>query len=323
MTALNYQTFDLGYILNSAMFDANGGCGYVLKPSYLRSPPVGGNTSQASYVVASGSSEIGIAVGSSEVALNADTLRTAPDVPRPLRPLELPARLFRLRVQLIAAVHVPRHIDPLLDTHLVEIESMPFEWWRATGGTTDFAEKSGGVPLSEMSGKVTTCDPFVRVEVHGGRFGAAGRVDAGAVTETKLAHRSVWESEPSSAAAGAHNGLSSQWHGEGASFDIVASHPEITQALFTVSWRPTSRDKPRPLALAAINLSCVQDGLRCLALREPKHGRPLRFTRLLMRVSTEPVARAELKLETDAPTRAAHRRRSIQQSVVSLFSTSG
>ena len=38
MAALNYQTYDLGYILNCAMFQANGGCGYVLKPAYLRAP---------------------------------------------------------------------------------------------------------------------------------------------------------------------------------------------------------------------------------------------------------------------------------------------
>ena len=48
-------------------------------------------------------------------------------------------------------------------------------------------------------------------------------------------------------------------------------------------------EKPRPLAIATINLMCVRPGLRCLSLREPKHGLPLRFTKLLLRVHKEAV----------------------------------
>ncbi|KND00834.1 phosphatidylinositol phospholipase C [Spizellomyces punctatus DAOM BR117] len=36
MVAMNYQTFDKGMQLNHAMFNLNGRCGYVLKPSFLR-----------------------------------------------------------------------------------------------------------------------------------------------------------------------------------------------------------------------------------------------------------------------------------------------
>ena len=35
--ALNYQTDDDQNLLNRAMFRGNGGCGYILKPRYLRS----------------------------------------------------------------------------------------------------------------------------------------------------------------------------------------------------------------------------------------------------------------------------------------------
>lgn len=35
LVALNYQTDDLSLHLNAAMFEANGGCGYVLKPPVL------------------------------------------------------------------------------------------------------------------------------------------------------------------------------------------------------------------------------------------------------------------------------------------------
>jgi hypothetical protein len=34
--ALNYQTDDLQNLLNRAWFSGNGGCGYILKPEYLR-----------------------------------------------------------------------------------------------------------------------------------------------------------------------------------------------------------------------------------------------------------------------------------------------
>ncbi|KAI1304239.1 1-phosphatidylinositol 4,5-bisphosphate phosphodiesterase beta-4 [Halotydeus destructor] len=36
MVALNYQTYDEALILNRALFNQNGGCGYVLKPDSLR-----------------------------------------------------------------------------------------------------------------------------------------------------------------------------------------------------------------------------------------------------------------------------------------------
>ncbi|KAL1742013.1 PLC-like phosphodiesterase [Schizophyllum fasciatum] len=36
VVAINWQTFDLGYIINQAMFRRNGGAGYVLKPPALR-----------------------------------------------------------------------------------------------------------------------------------------------------------------------------------------------------------------------------------------------------------------------------------------------
>ncbi|KJA21323.1 hypothetical protein HYPSUDRAFT_67845 [Hypholoma sublateritium FD-334 SS-4] len=38
VAAINWQTFDLGYRINQAMFQRNGHCGYVLKPEALRNP---------------------------------------------------------------------------------------------------------------------------------------------------------------------------------------------------------------------------------------------------------------------------------------------
>jgi len=38
IVALNYQTDDRQNLLNRAMFNGNGGCGYILKPRYLREP---------------------------------------------------------------------------------------------------------------------------------------------------------------------------------------------------------------------------------------------------------------------------------------------
>ncbi|KAJ7606651.1 PLC-like phosphodiesterase [Roridomyces roridus] len=38
LIALNWQTMDMGYMMNHAMFQRNGGCGYVMKPRALRLP---------------------------------------------------------------------------------------------------------------------------------------------------------------------------------------------------------------------------------------------------------------------------------------------
>ncbi|KIK59879.1 hypothetical protein GYMLUDRAFT_44355 [Collybiopsis luxurians FD-317 M1] len=38
LVAINWQTTDLGYMINHAMFQRNGGCGYLLKPLPLRMP---------------------------------------------------------------------------------------------------------------------------------------------------------------------------------------------------------------------------------------------------------------------------------------------
>jgi len=40
IVALNYQTDDRQNLLNRAMFAGNGGCGYILKPKYLREPSI-------------------------------------------------------------------------------------------------------------------------------------------------------------------------------------------------------------------------------------------------------------------------------------------
>ncbi|KAJ1556905.1 hypothetical protein HK405_001447, partial [Cladochytrium tenue] len=39
MVALNFQTFDRGLQLNQALFADNGGCGFVLKPAFVRATP--------------------------------------------------------------------------------------------------------------------------------------------------------------------------------------------------------------------------------------------------------------------------------------------
>ncbi|PWN20751.1 PLC-like phosphodiesterase [Microstroma glucosiphilum] len=44
LVALNWQTLDIGYTLNQAMFTRNAGCGYVLKPSGLRTKDLLKNT---------------------------------------------------------------------------------------------------------------------------------------------------------------------------------------------------------------------------------------------------------------------------------------
>ena len=127
----------------------------------------------------------------------------------------------------------------------------------------------------------------------------------GAVAQKQpLTHGSIWESSPVK-----NNGLNPYWEEGTAEFDIVASHPEITQAVFAVCYRPRPNDKPRQLALGTVNLACARPGLRCLSLREPKHGLPLRFTKLLLRVSKEAIP-----LES-FPAATTKSKRSVKQSM--------
>ncbi|KAF5325342.1 hypothetical protein D9619_010084 [Psilocybe cf. subviscida] len=51
LVALNWQTFDLGYMINNAMFQRNGRAGYVLKPHTLRQPQKELFVKRTSYVL--------------------------------------------------------------------------------------------------------------------------------------------------------------------------------------------------------------------------------------------------------------------------------
>ena len=202
-------------------------------------------------------------------------------VNNPLPALEMPRVLFRLQVQLVAAVYVPTPNDPFLESHHADplghkCQSGSFMWWTPPAAAL-------------VEGEAKLCDPIVSCEVHGGLFAGAGQAAGGAAAgagraspagSQPLSHGSVWESE-----AVKSNGLNPQW--EDAHFEIISSHPEISQAMFVVGYRTRPTEKLRQLALGAINLSCVRPGLRCFSLREPKHGLPLRFTKLLLRVSKD------------------------------------
>ena len=203
----------------------------------------------------------------------------------------VPPVLFRIRVELLAAVHVPSPTDPFLERFEVDprefrsFKDEQFYWWNETG-----TEHAGAKILQSAAGRnkiaeATVCDPYVRVEVHGGHFCGADDYPAGG-GDCTVRNGSVWESDPVRG-----NGLSAHWQGCRSTFEIVSSHPEITQALFTIGYRRGDQpaDKIEPLALGAINLSCVRAGVRCFSLREPKHGMPLRFTKLLLRVTKDPI----------------------------------
>lgn len=51
LVALNWQTYDLGYMINHAMFQRNGQCGYVLKPQALRAPQKDLLAQRTSYIL--------------------------------------------------------------------------------------------------------------------------------------------------------------------------------------------------------------------------------------------------------------------------------
>jgi len=51
VVAINWQTFDLGYTMNQAMFARNGRCGYVLKPEALRDPAMARLKEQTKHIL--------------------------------------------------------------------------------------------------------------------------------------------------------------------------------------------------------------------------------------------------------------------------------
>ena len=345
MAALNYQTFDLGYMLNLAMFEANGGCGYVLKPQYLRA---GGTESSDGADRGSIAARPRDRRSDRRSAARERTGVKGEFLVEPLPPLLLPKMLFRLKIQLIAATHVPTPNDPFLDSHCVDAKAVDFLWWKEA--PSKGVLKSGG---ATKIAEAKLCDPIVTCEVYRGLFSGVGNAEivdtpapaessctstvpgtpagapegswgrsvdgvgvvvgnrvkkdsvTGAVAQKQpLTHGSIWESSPVK-----NNGLNPYWEEGTAEFDIVASHPEITQAVFAVCYRPRPNDKPRQLALGMVNLACARPGLRCLSLREPKHGLPLRFTKLLLRVSKEAIP-----LES-FPAATTKSKRSVKQSM--------
>lgn len=197
-----------------------------------------------------------------------------------------------MTVQLIAAVHVPTPQDPFLETHLEDLEAVDntFQHWKANNNFGDEADRSG-----RRVWGATVIDPFVTVEVHGGLFSGAGKTLAdvshggwlGASTTRPLRRRrypsaadavwpvrlvspgSSWQSPERKA-----NGLNPHWEeASEATFQLVTSHEHLSQAVFSVCYKKHQLEKqPRPLAVAAINLACCRSGLRCLTMREAKHG---------------------------------------------------
>ena len=78
-------------------------------------------------------------------------------------------------------------------------------------------------------------------------------------------HGSSWESSKVDG-----NGLSPHWQDE--TFELLSSHPEIAQAVLSIGYRVKPSEKPRALAVASVPLDGIRSGVRCLTMRDPKHG---------------------------------------------------
>ena len=154
MVALNYQTPDLWMQLERAKFADNGGCGYVLKPDYLRRrqpkdepPKERGDEASCD----------GLGAVVAAAAVPTATLAPATTVP----PV-----LHVLRLEVLGALHVPTVGEVRSDAQAAGYE---WTWWST-------AHQSSAI----------VCDPFVSVEAFSGGFAGAAerREDA--------QHRSAW-----------------------------------------------------------------------------------------------------------------------------------
>ena len=144
MVALNYQTPDLWMQLERAKFADNGGCGYVLKPDYLRrrapkdEPQTEGDDAE---------SRDGLGAVVAAAAAPMATLAAA---------ITVPPVLHVLRLEVLGALHVPTVGEVRGDAQAAGYE---WTWWST-------AHQSSAI----------VCDPFVSVEAFSGAFaGAAER----------------------------------------------------------------------------------------------------------------------------------------------------
>ena len=179
----------------------------------------------------------------------------AGDTRRETPVLEVPTTLPVLRLDILGAVHVPTPGE----VGRGDLEPYHFPWWAQAGVRPE--------PSS------TACDPFVTVEAFGGAFSGA------AADRSKVHHGKAF-----CTSAVSRNGLNPRWDKEVA--EVVASHPELTQIVLSVCYKPSPTAKAKTLGYAALPLSAVRSGVRCVPLCDERGARLL-FCKLLVRATTD------------------------------------
>ena len=179
----------------------------------------------------------------------------AGDTRRETPVLEVPTTLTVLRLDILGAVHVPTPGE----VGRGDLEPYHFPWWAQAGVRPE--------PSS------TACDPFVTVEAFGGAFSGA------AADRSKVHHGKAF-----CTSAVSRNGLNPRWDKEVA--EVVASHPELTQIVLSVCYKPSPTAKAKTLGYAALPLSAVRSGVRCVPLCDERGARLL-FCKLLVRATTD------------------------------------
>ena len=230
--------------LERAKFADNGGCGYVLKPPYLRS--------RQPTAVPAPDTDTSDAVSGAAAAAAAAAAAPPPPPPPAAGPSDgwsVPEQLRLLRVELLGALHVPCPGEARGNS-----DAFHFAWWPTL-----------------LQPAATVCDPFVSIEAFGGAF-------AGAATRHEEAqHRQAWCST-----AEARNGLNPRWGGtapgsehlggRGEVGEVVISHPEISQLYLSVCYKTKDgKGKTKQLGAAALPIAAVREGVRCVSLVD-EHG---------------------------------------------------
>jgi len=228
MTALNYQTYDLPMQINNAKFMCNGGCGYVLKPRYLRLPSNDGCLAKPT------------------------TLE--PSRPHETPSLDIPLIFHVIRIQPLGALHIPTpgeargNMDAKHFSHFI--------WWNQP----------------KLTPVAAVIDPFISVEVYGGRFACA------TCDREVCQHGSTWQSS-----AVQRNGMNPRWTDE--QVEVITSHPELAQMVISICYRP-AKARVRVLATAALPVSCLRGGVRSVQMLD-EHGAPILFCKLLVRATID------------------------------------
>lgn len=265
LVAMNWQTFDLGYMINHAMFQRNGRSGYVLKPRALRS---------------GGGGDSGSGLGGREVA------RVGSNAGTRERTLGIRTRTSHsLDLTIISAQQLPRLKDssgremvekPVFDPYVEVTVYVPDWTYCMDGGRLEKVDREGEEGEEGEEGSV--------VPGSGSGSGATTGLKGGQVRARIMVPSSA-RSMTYRTSAVKNNGFNPIWEEKiRIPFDCVGDMWDLIFVRFVV--RQEDREDENPLAIYCVSLGSLGHGYRHLPLHDAQLSQYL-FSTLFVKVQVK------------------------------------